>query len=365
VTADAQSPIETDALVVGAGPIGLFQVFELGLLGIAAHVVDSLPYAGGQCVELYADKPIYDIPSVAVCTGRELVANLLKQVEPFKPGLHLGQEVSVVERLTDGRFDVRTSAGTRFTAKTLFVAGGVGSFQRRPLKVHGIDAFEGKQLFYGVPDADAFALTMTGRHVVIAGAGDTALEWAIRLAEGDAKAASVTLVHRRDVFQAAAETVARVRTLRDSDAIRFIAGQISGGEEAAGALVAVKITLSEGGEQVVPLDALLAFLGVSPKLGPIADWGVALERKQIVVDTEKFETSVPGIFAVGDVNTYPGKRKLIVSGFHEATLAAFGASPYVFPDRRVLLQYTTTSTELHRRLGVHVATEPEAGDAAN
>ncbi|CAN5703369.1 NAD(P)/FAD-dependent oxidoreductase [soil metagenome] len=356
-------PAEVDALVIGAGPIGLFQVFELGLLDINAHVVDTLPYPGGQCIELYADKPIYDIPSVAVCTGRELIDNLLRQAAPFKPTFHLGQEVSVIQQREDGRFDVETTASTRFIAKSLFIAGGVGSFQRRELKVQGLADYEGRQLFYRPDDAGQFA----GRHVLIAGSGDAALEWAIRLADPQAdvsaKAASVTLVHRRDVFTAEPATIARLRELRDVCAVRFIAGQINGGEEHEGRLTHLSVALSEGGDEAVPVDAVLVLLGVSPKLGPIADWGLALERKQVVVDTEKFETSVPGIFAVGDVNTYPGKRKLIVSGFHEATLAAFAASPYVYPDKRVLLQYTTTSTKLHQALGVASAVAPRSHPA--
>jgi thioredoxin reductase (NADPH) len=341
--------IETDALVIGAGPVGLFQVFELGLLEIKAHVVDSLATPGGQCIELYPDKPIYDIPSVVRCTGRELTASLLKQIEPFGATFHLGQEVTVVEKQADGRFLVETSKGTRFLAKVVIVAGGVGSFQPRMLKVEGLDKHEGTQLFHRVKAPAEFA----GKHLVIVGGGDSALDWALHFAQdGPDKAASIILLHRRDGFQAAPASIARMRALCEALQMQFIVGQITGIEEAGGRLTGVKVTGGDAVTRVVPLDALLVFFGLSPKLGPIADWGLALERKQIVVDTEKFETSVPGIFAVGDVNTYPGKKKLILSGFHEAALAAFGAAPYVFPDKRIQLQYTTASPKLHKLLGV-------------
>ncbi len=345
--------IDTDALIVGAGPVGLFQVFELGLLEIKAHVVDTLATPGGQCIELYPDKPIYDIPAVPVCTGRELTERLLEQIKPFGATFHLGQEVTVVRREADGRFHVETSTGTRFRARTVFIAGGVGSFQPRLLKVEGLAAHEGTQVHYRVRDPAEFA----GRHLVIVGGGDSALDWALHFAQdGPHRAESVILVHRRDGFQAAPASVARMRALCDAMQMQFIVGQVTGLEEADGRLTAVKVTGSDAVTRVVPLDALLVFFGLSPKLGPIADWGLALERRQLVVDTEKFETSEPGIFAVGDVNTYPGKKKLILSGFHEAALAAFGAAPYVFPDRRVQLQYTTASPKLHKLLGVESPT---------
>jgi thioredoxin reductase (NADPH) len=341
--------IETDAVIVGAGPVGLFQVFELGLLEIKAHIIDSLAYPGGQCIELYPDKPIYDIPAVPVCTGKELTDNLLKQIEPFGATFHLGQEVTVVEKRGDGRFFVQTSKGTSFLTKTLFIAGGVGSFQPRTLKVDGLDKFAESQLFYRVKSPAQFA----GKNLVIVGGGDSALDWTLNFVqEGPNKAESVILLHRRDGFKAAPAGVARMKELCEAYEMQFIVGQVIGFEEADGRLSSLKVTGGDGVTRLVPLDMLLVFFGLSPKLGPIAEWGLALERKQIVVDTEKFETSTPGIFAVGDVNTYAGKKKLILSGFHEAALAAFGASPYVFPDKRVLLQYTTTSPKLHKVLGV-------------
>ena len=352
VTATANAhdgPIETDAVIVGAGPVGLFQVFELGLLEIKAHVIDSLGYPGGQCIELYPDKPIYDIPAVPVCTGKELTDNLLKQIEPFGATFHFGQEVTVVRKEADGRFFVETAKGTRFLTKTVFIAGGVGSFQPRTLKVEGLDRFNESQLFYRVKSPQLFG----GKNLVIVGGGDSALDWALNFAQdGPHKAESVILLHRRDGFRAAPSSVAKMKEMCEAFEMQFIVGQITGYEERDGRLTRVKVTGSDGVTRGVPLDVLLVFFGLSPKLGPIAEWGLGIERKQIVVDTEKFETSIPGIFAVGDINTYPGKKKLILSGFHEAALAAFGASPYVFPEKRVLLQYTTTSPKLHKVLGV-------------
>ena len=343
------TPIDTDALIVGAGPVGLFQVFELGLLEIKAHVVDTLAHPGGQCIELYPDKPIYDIPAVPVCTGKELTDNLLKQIEPFGATFHLGQEVVGLQKQDDGRFHVTTSKGTRFLTKTVFIAGGVGSFQPRTLKLDGLDKFLDTQLHYRVRNPAQFA----GKNLVIIGGGDSALDWALNFVqEGPQQAGSVILVHRRDGFRAAPASVAKMHELCEAMQMQFLVGQATGFEESDGRLTGLKITGGDAVTRLVPLDMLLVFFGLSPKLGPIADWGLGIERKQIVVDTEKFESSIPGIFAVGDINTYPGKKKLILSGFHEAALAAFGAAPYVFPEKRILLQYTTTSPKLHKVLGV-------------
>ena len=345
------APIETDALVIGAGPVGLFQVFELGLVGIRAHLVDSLPVPGGQCIELYADKPIYDIPGTPVCSARELVERLRKQIEPFAAPMHLGQQVNTVARQADGRFRVEASLGSTWLAKTVFIAGGVGSFQPRRLKVEGLAAFEGSQLFYTAPGDDA---ALRGRRVLVIGDDDAALECALRLAA----LASVTLMHRRDEFRAAAATVERLRQARADARLQFVAAQPAGVEQHAdGRLAGLQVMAADGSTRTLPLDTLIALTGLSPKLGPIADWGLALERKQLVVDTAKFETSVRGIFAVGDVNTYPGKKKLILCGFHEAALAAFGAAAVVFPDRPTPLEYTTTSPRLQRALGVAPAPE--------
>ncbi|QWE22111.1 NAD(P)/FAD-dependent oxidoreductase [Polynucleobacter sp. AP-Jannik-300A-C4] len=339
------SPIETDAVIIGAGPVGLFQVFELGLLEIKAHVIDSLPEVGGQCIELYPDKPIYDIPAIPVCTGRELIGNLLKQIEPFKPQFHLNQEVSTLDKQADGRFLIRTSQDQQFLTKAIFIAAGVGAFQPRTLNLDGIEAFVDKQVFYRVTNPEQFA----GKRMVICGGGDSALDWALHFVD---HAASVTLIHRRDEFKAAPQSVAKMRALCAAGKLQLIIGQITGLETSHDKLTEIAITNIDGEIQKIGLDALLLFYGLSPKLGPIADWGLDIDRKQIAVDTACFQTSTPGIYAVGDINIYPGKKKLILSGFHEAALAAFAAAAYLAPEKQIQLQYTTTSPKLHKALGV-------------
>jgi thioredoxin reductase (NADPH) len=347
--AQHDGPIETDAVIIGAGPVGLFQVFELGLLEVKAHVIDSLAYPGGQCIELYPDKPIYDIPAVPVCTGKELTDSLLKQIAPFGATFHYGQEVTTVEKQDDGRFFVETSKGTKFLTKTIFIAAGVGAFQPRTLKVDGIEAYDGTQLHYRVRNPEQFK----DKNIVIVGGGDSALDWALNFAqEGPNKAESVILLHRRDGFKAAPASVAKMKALCDAHEMQFTVGQITSIEEKDGKMTGVKVTGGDGVTRLMPLDMLLVFFGLSPKLGPIAHWSLEIERKQLKVDTEKFSTNTPGIFAVGDINTYPGKKKLILSGFHECALAAFGAMPFIFPDKKVHLQYTTTSPKLHKVLGV-------------
>jgi thioredoxin reductase (NADPH) len=345
--------IQTDALIIGAGPVGLFQSFQLGLLGITSHIVDALPYPGGQCIELYPDKPIYDIPGTPRCTGRELTASLLKQMAPFGATFHLGQLVSTLEKRPEKLFFVETTQGTQFVTKTIVVAAGVGAFQPKLLRLEGLDRFDNTSVFYGITNPQQFA----DKNIVIVGGEDSALEWASHFAS-DAleKARSVTLIHRRDVFQAAPALIARVKALVDAKAMRFMVGQVTGFEakndQRSDQLTAVQVTDVDGQLQTVRLDALLVFLGLSPKLGPVAQWGLDMERKQVLVDTEKFSTTQEGIFAVGDINTYPGKKKLILSGFHECALAAFGAAEIVFPDKKTMLEYTTTSSRLHRLLGV-------------
>lgn len=339
------SPTQTDAVIIGAGPVGLFQVFELGLLEIKAHVIDSLPEAGGQCIELYPDKPIYDIPAIPVCTGRELTNNLLKQIEPFGAQFHLGQEVTQLEKQADGRFLIGTSKGNHFLSKTVFIAGGVGAFQPRTLKLDGIEAFEGKQVFYSVKHPDQF----NGKKMVICGGGDAALDWALHFAD---KAASVTLIHRRDDFKAAPASIAKMRELCKNKQMQLLIGQVTSYEVENDQITKIVVTDIDSQDQKIEVDDLLIFFGLSPKLGPIADWGLDIDRKQVTVDTEKFQTSIPGIYAVGDINVYPGKKKLILSGFHEAALAAFAAAAYLNPEKPIQLQYTTTSTKLHKVLGV-------------
>jgi thioredoxin reductase (NADPH) len=341
----SNSPTQTDAVIIGAGPVGLFQVFELGLLEIKAHVIDSLPEVGGQCIELYPDKPIYDIPAIPVCTGRELTNNLLKQIEPFNAQFHLSQEVSKLEQQADGRFLISTSQDKHFLSKTVFIAAGVGAFQPRTLNLEGIDRFIGKQLFYHVKNPEQFA----NKRVVICGGGDAALDWAIHFSE---IAASVTLIHRRDEFKAAPKSIAKMRELCASNQIQLLIGQVTAYEAQDDRLTEISFTNIDGETKQLPLDDLLVFFGLSPKLGPIADWGLNIDRKQICVDTQKFQTSIHGIYAVGDINVYPGKKKLILSGFHEAALAAFAAAEYLNPEKQIPLQYTTTSPKLHKALGV-------------
>jgi thioredoxin reductase (NADPH) len=337
--------IQTEVVIVGAGPCGLFQVFELGLLGIKAHLLDSLPGPGGQCAELYPEKPIYDIPALPVCGAQELVDRLMEQIKPFGATMHFGNEVTEVKKREDGRFDVATSQGLRFDAGAVIIAGGVGSFQPRRLGVDGADRFENSQIFYRVKAAAEFH----GTNLVIFGGGDSALDWTLALAE---KAKSMTLVHRRAEFRAAPASVAKMQELVAAGRMRFIEGVAQSLVTAGDRLTGVVVKDAAGTTHELAADCLLAFFGLAPKLGPIAEWGIALEKKALLVDTEKFQTSIPGIFAVGDINTYPGKKKLILSGFHEAALAAFGVQNYLYPQKRQFLQYTTTSPVMHQRLGV-------------
>jgi thioredoxin reductase (NADPH) len=342
------TPIDSEALVIGAGPVGLFQVFQLGLQGVHCHVVDALPHVGGQCAELYGQKPIYDIPGIPFCTGLELIELLQQQVAPFKPTLHLGQQVSGVERLPDQRLQLITSAGQIFRTATLFIAAGVGAFVPRRMALDGLADFEATQVFAEHPAPERWA----GQHLVVAGDGDTALQTCLDACQGPQSAASVTLLHRRDQFSAAPELIAQMRQACGDGRMRFVAGQPTGLRTEAGRLQALELLNPQGDTEWLNLDVLQTCLGLSPKLGPVAQWGLAMERKQLVVNTENFGTSEPGIFAVGDINTYPGKKKLILCGFHEATLAAFGAVALLRPEEKTLLQYTTTSTLLHQRLGI-------------
>jgi thioredoxin reductase (NADPH) len=332
-------------VIIGAGPCGLFQVFELGLLGIGAHVIDSLAHPGGQCAELYPDKPIYDIPALPVCGAQELVDRLLEQIKPFKAQLHLGHEVSEFARAQDGRFQLATAAGVRFDAGAVVIAAGLGSFQPRRIGVEGAEAFEGGAIQYRVKNAAQLA----GKHLVVFGGGDSALDWTLELL---GRAASLDLVHRRAEFRAAPASVARMREQVAAGRMRLFEALPHSLLSADGVLRGVNIRASDGTVQPLAADQLLVFFGLHPKLGPIAEWGLALEKKALRVDTEKFQTSVPGVFAVGDINTYPGKKKLILSGFHEAALAAFAIQHHLYPQKKQFLQYTTTSPVMHQRLGV-------------
>jgi len=337
--------IQTEVVIIGAGPCGLFQVFELGLLGMKAHLLDSLAHPGGQCTELYPEKPIYDIPALPVCGAQELIDRLLQQIKPLGAEMHMGQEVTGVTKREDGRFDVVTAGGLQFDAGAIVIAGGVGSFQPKKLGVEGLDAFEGSHVFYRVQSAAAFH----GKHLVIFGGGDSALDWTLDLAD---KAASLTLVHRRPEFRAAPASVARMHELVAAGRVRFVEGTAAGLLRDGEAFAGITVKGADGTLHELKADRVLAFFGLHPKLGPIAEWGLELEKKALKVDTEKFQTTVPGIFAVGDINTYPGKKKLILSGFHEAALAAFGIQAYLYPTKRQFLQYTTTSPVMQKRLGL-------------
>ena len=350
-SASPAAPVSVEAVIIGAGPIGLFQIFELGLLGISAHIIDSLPLVGGQCTELYPDKPIYDIPALPVCGAQELIDRLLEQAKPFHATFHLGQEVTEVTPQPDGRILVATSTGTALSAGAVVIAAGVGSFQPRRLALPGIEAFEGTSVHYRIKSAADFH----GRDLVICGGGDSALDWTVALCD---KARSLTLVHRRAEFRAAPATVARMRELVAGGKMRLLEGHavaVQSEEHAAGVprLTGLLVQTAQGQMPLpVPAEQVLAFFGLHPKLGPVAEWGLELEKKALKVDTEKFQTSVPGIFAIGDINTYPGKKKLILSGFHEAALAAFAIQHHLFPEKRQFLQYTTTSPIMQKRLGV-------------
>ena len=340
--------IDTDALVIGAGPVGLFQVFQLGLQGLHAHVVDVLHEPGGQCIELYPDKPIYDIPGRVCCSGRELTQQLLTQLAPFKPSFHFNQQVSELSRQSDGRWLV-TTPQQRFCTRTVFIAAGVGAFVPKELKLDGLSAFLGSQLFYRSAPPAATA----GKNVVIVGGEEEAVANALALAKnGPVQAKSVTLVHRRDVLQASPDALAHLAALRATGKVNFQAGQLTGIDATNDCLSHVLLSTPEDQTVSLPLDTLLVCMGVSPKLGPVAEWGLAMERKQLNVDAATFATSEPGIYAVGDVNTYPGKKKLILCGFHEATLAAFAAAAFLNPQASGVLQYTTSSALLQQRLGV-------------
>lgn len=355
--------IDADALVIGAGPAGLWQVFECGLLGLHCAIVDVLPTAGGQCVELYADKAIHDVPGAPGLTGRALIERLLEQIRPFTPSWHLGEQVGSLARLADGRFALSTSAGTQLRVGSVFIAAGVGAFLPRRLPLDGLDAFEGgptadasrHAVFHHVlPEAEA-----AGRDVVVVGGEDAALRQAVALAHSPTPPARLTLLHRRDKFDADDPALpAALAELRRAGRIEVVAGQPVGLSVEDGRLRGLTVATADERDITLPLQRLAVCLGLSPKLGPIADWGLAMARKQLVVDTARFETSVPGIHAVGDVVTYPGKRKVILSGFHEATLAAFAAAERL-RGGPVPLEYTTSSRLLQQRLGVAPVQAPE------
>jgi thioredoxin reductase (NADPH) len=340
--------IETDVVIIGAGPVGLFAVFELGLLDIKAHLIDILPKVGGQCAELYPEKPIYDIRGFPVITGQGLVDNLIKQIEPFHPTFHLNEMVESVEVLGTPeapKFRLKTDAGTTFVCRAILIAAGGGSFQPKKPPIKGIDAYEGTGVFYAVRKMEAFR----GKRILIVGGGDSALDWTVNL---QPLAERLTLLHRRDAFRAAPDSVNKMRALLAEGAMNFELGQVEALKGDAPKLEAAVVRRDDGSTFEVPCDVILPFFGLTMKLGPIAQWGLNLNENLIPVDTEKFETSTPGIFAIGDINWYPGKLKLILSGFHEVALAAQKVHRYVYPEKKLLFQYTTSSTSLQKKLGV-------------
>jgi thioredoxin reductase (NADPH) len=342
--------IKTDVVIVGAGPSGLFQVFELGLLDIHAHIVDSLKQPGGQCSELYPDKPIYDIPALPVCGAQELIDRLMEQITPFKPEFHLGQAVDSLSKTEDGRFLLETTTGTKFDTATVILAAGLGAFTPRKLRASGAADWEDRNIHYKITDPER----VDGKDIIILGGGDSALDWTLELYD---RAKSITLVHRRAEYRAQPASVKKMKSLASAvdgeQKLDEFQGNVrsvfSAGEEFGG----LEIMDPQGELHHLDADEVFVFWGLSPNLGPVADWGLDLDKRQVEVDTEKFQTNVTGIFAVGDINTYPGKKKLILSGFHEAALAAFAVQQHIHPEQKVRLQYTTTSPIMHKRLGVN------------
>jgi thioredoxin reductase (NADPH) len=337
-------PIETDAVIIGAGPVGLFAVFELGLVDVKCQVIDILGKVGGQCAELYPEKPIYDIPALPIVTGQELTDRLMEQIKPFGAQFHLGERVDSLVRTQDGRFLLRTDAGRAFNAKIVVIAAGGGSFTPKRPPLEGIEAFEGKSVHYAVRRMEDFR----GKNVLIVGGGDSALDWTLNLAP---IAKSLTLLHRRDEFRGAPHSVEKMRSMVAEGTVKLVIGQVTALHGADGQLKAATAKTKDG-EQHIDVEMMLPFFGLTMKLGPVAEWGLNLHENLIPVDTEKFETSERGIFAIGDINTYPGKLKLILSGFHEAALMAQQAYKYVHPEKKLLFQYTTSSSSLQKKLGV-------------
>jgi thioredoxin reductase (NADPH) len=337
--------IKTDVLIVGAGPCGLFAVFELGLLDMKAHLVDILDKIGGQCAELYPEKPIYDIPGIPIVTGQGLTDALMEQVKPFSPTFHLGEMIQSLEKIGDPLFRVTTDAGKVFETKVVVIAAGGGSFQPKRPPVPGIEAYEGTSVFYAVRKMEEFR----GKNILIVGGGDSALDWTLNL---HPLAKRITLLHRRDDFRAAPHSVEQMRTLVKEGKMDLVLGQVTELQGEGGKLSGAVVKATDNSVSTIACDTMLPFFGLTMKLGPVADWGLNLEGNVIPVDTAAFETSTPGIFAIGDINTYPGKLKLILSGFHEGALMAQKAHRYVYPDKRLVFQYTTSSTSLQRKLGV-------------
>src|SRR5437764_11651241 len=337
--------IKTDVLIIGAGPCGLFAVFELGLLDMKAHLVDILDKIGGQCAELYPEKPIYDIPGIPYCTAQGLVDSLMAQIKPFGAQFHLQEMVQTIEKIGDPLFRVKTDGGKEFEAKIVVIAAGGGSFQPKRPPIPGIEAFEEKSVFYAVRKMEQFR----GQRLLIVGGGDSALDWTLNLAP---LASHLTLLHRRDQFRASPDSVNKMMALAGEGKIDLVLGQVTALEGKDGQVEKAIVKRTDGSNFEIACDAILPFFGLTMKLGPVANWGIKFDDNLIPVGTETFETNIPGIFAVGDINTYPGKLKLILSGFHEVALMSQKAHRYVYPDKRLVFQYTTSSTSLQKKLGV-------------
>ncbi|AUC98250.1 NAD(P)/FAD-dependent oxidoreductase [Bradyrhizobium sp. SK17] len=338
--------IKTDVLIIGAGPCGLFAVFELGLLDMKVHLVDILDKIGGQCAELYPEKPIYDIPGIPMVTGQGLTDQLLEQIKPFGPTFHLNEMVESIEKIGDPLFRVKTDGGKEFEAKVVVISAGGGSFQPKRPPVPGIEAYEGTSVHYAVRKMEQFR----DKSILIVGGGDSALDWTLNL---HPLAKRITLLHRRDDFRAAPHSVEQMRTLVADGKMDLRIGQVTGLEGASGQLTGATLKGNDNAISTIACDTMLPFFGLTMKLGPVANWGVELENNLVPVDTAAFETNVSGIFAIGDINTYPGKLKLILSGFHEGALMAQKAHRYVYPDKRLVFQYTTSSSSLQKKLGVN------------
>ncbi|HXW42242.1 MAG TPA: NAD(P)/FAD-dependent oxidoreductase [Xanthobacteraceae bacterium] len=339
-------PIKTDVVIVGAGPIGLFAVFELGLLDMKCHLVDILDKIGGQCAELYPEKPIYDIPGIPYTSAQGLVDALLQQIKPFNAQYHLGEMVESMEKIGGPLFRVRTDQGTEFESKVVVIAAGGGSFQPKRPPIPGIEPYEGTSVFYAVRKMEAFR----DKRVLIVGGGDSALDWTLNLAP---IARHLTLLHRRSEFRASPASVNKMMALEGEGKIDLVFGQVTALEGSGGQIAKAIVKTNEGSTFEIACDALLPFFGLTMKLGPVANWGFELHNNELIpVNTENFETSMPGVFAIGDINWYPGKLKLILSGFHEAALMAQKAHHYVHPGKRLVFQYTTSSTSLQKKLGV-------------
>jgi thioredoxin reductase (NADPH) len=339
-------PIKTDVVIIGAGPIGLFAVFELGLLDMKAHLIDILDKIGGQCAELYPEKPIYDIPGIPYTSAQGLVDALMQQIKPFNPQFHLNEMVEKVEKIGDPLFRVTTDQGKVFESKILVIAAGGGSFQPKRPPIPGVEPYEGTSIFYAVRKMEAFR----GKRVLIVGGGDSALDWTLNLAP---LASHLTLLHRRSEFRAAPDSVNKMLALVGEGKIDFVLGQVTALQGEQGQISKAVVKTNEGSSYEIACDVMLPFFGLTMKLGPVANWGFELKNNELIpVETAAFETSVPGIFAIGDINWYPGKLKLILSGFHEGALMAQKAHRYVYPDKRLVFQYTTSSTSLQKKLGV-------------